>query len=123
MSQQNTLNQERLFEYARCMQPADGDPIRTVVTETAECVVVAWHVKPGQTIAPHVHPFGQDTWTILAGTGDYIVSGDGAKRTIKAGDIVVARTNDVHGVVNSGEEPLNFISVVAPASAGYELLS
>jgi len=28
----------------------------------------------------------------------------------------------VHGVVNDGSEPLLFISVVAPASAGYELL-
>ncbi|NPU90492.1 MAG: cupin domain-containing protein [Gammaproteobacteria bacterium] len=117
------MSQERFFEYARCMQPSDGEPIRSVVTETAECVVVAWHVKPGQTIAPHVHPFGQDTWTILSGAGDYIVGRDGAKRPIKAGDIVVARTNDVHGVFNSGHEPLNFISVVAPASAGYELLS
>lgn len=102
------------------MQPADGEPIRSVVTETVESVVVAWHVKPGQTIAPHVHPAGQDTWTILSGMGEYICSQHGARKPIKAGDIVIARTNDVHGVFNSGHEPLIFISVVAPASAGYE---
>jgi mannose-6-phosphate isomerase-like protein (cupin superfamily) len=39
-----------------------------------------------------------------------------------AGDIVIASTSQVHGVFNDGSEPLRFISVVAPASAGYELL-
>jgi oxalate decarboxylase/phosphoglucose isomerase-like protein (cupin superfamily) len=29
----------------------------------------------------------------------------------------------VHGVFNHGDEPLIFISVVSPATAGYELIS
>ena len=104
------------------MQPAQGEPIRSVITQSSEAVVVAWHVEPGQRIAAHVHPHGQDTWTILSGRGDYQIGADGESRPVAAGDVVVARTGSVHGVANSGTEPLRFISVVSPAEAGYQLV-
>lgn len=116
------MNPTRIFPSAEFMQPSDGDPIRSVVVETPDSVVVAWHVKPGQRIAAHVHPAGQDTWTILSGQGEYQVEASGTSRPIKAGDVAVAYTGAVHGVYNNGTEPLRFISVVSPASAGYELL-
>jgi quercetin dioxygenase-like cupin family protein len=102
------------------MQASDGDPIRSVVTETDEAVVVAWHVGPGQRIAAHIHPAGQDTWTILSGQGEYQIEASGTSLPISAGDVVVAQTGCVHGVYNNGVEPLKFISVVSPSSAGYE---
>jgi quercetin dioxygenase-like cupin family protein len=74
-------------------------------------------------IAAHIHPLGQDTWTILAGTGEYILDEAGTTQTIRAGDIVVAPTACVHGVINTGEEPLIFISVVSPGEAGYALVA
>ena len=117
-----SMGQERIYKSANCFQPTDADPIRSVVSESPQAVIVAWHVKPGQRIAAHVHPSGQDTWTILAGQGQYQVAATGEKRPIVAGDIVVASPGEVHGVVNDGSEPLLFISVVAPAGAGYELL-
>ena len=114
------MSNNRVFHSSDFMQPSDGEPIRSVVTETVEAVVVAWHVKPGQRIAAHVHPAGQDTWTILSGQGEYQIEASGTSRLISTGDVVVAQTGCVHGVYNSGVEPLTFISVVSPASAGYE---
>lgn len=113
---------ERVFSSAAFMQPSEGDPIRSVVVQTADAVVVAWLVLPGQRIAAHVHPAGQDTWTVLSGQGQYQTSAEGGLRTICAGDVAVAYTGCVHGVRNTGTEPLRFISVVSPAEAGYELL-
>ena len=113
---------ERVFQTARHLQPADGDPIRSVVTESPDAVVVAWFVKPGQTIAPHVHPHGQDTWTIVAGSGAYQTNAAGDTVAIHAGDIVVAPRMAVHGVHNAGAQPLIFVSVVCPGAAGYEPL-
>jgi len=84
---------------------------------------VAWHVKPGQTIKAHVHPRGQDSWTILSGEGDYQTDSTGSVIRIYAGDIVIAHANQVHGVHNSGQEDLTFISVVTTAEAGYQLLT
>ncbi len=110
----------RIFKSSQFLQPTDGEPIRSVVTESEHAVVVAWYVKPGQEIAPHVHPAGQDTWTILAGQGDYYLDEVGTRQPIVAGDVVVAPVGCVHGVMNCGDEPLIFISVVSPFDAGYE---
>jgi quercetin dioxygenase-like cupin family protein len=115
------VNPQRIFHSAAFFQSAAGEPIRAVIAESQEAVVVAWHVNPGQRIAAHVHPHGQDTWTILSGGGEYVLDATGASRPIRAGDVVLAHTGCVHGVYNTGAEPLRFISVVSPAQAGYEL--
>jgi quercetin dioxygenase-like cupin family protein len=111
----------RVYKSADFFQPADGEPIRSVVTESKEATVVAWHVRPGQVISPHIHPHGQDTWTILSGAGEYYLDAAGFKKPIVAGDVVIAHVGCVHGVFNSGTEPLVFISVVSPSDAGYQL--
>lgn len=113
---------DRIFSSSLFFQPTDGEPIRSVITESKDAVVVAWYIKPGQKISPHIHPNGQDTWTILAGTGIYYLDKAGATKPIIAGDVVVAHTGCVHGVSNDGDEPLVFISVVSPADAGYQLI-
>lgn len=116
------MGSNRLFHSLEFMKPSDDEPIRSVITESAEAVVVAWYVKPGLRIAAHFHPAGQDTWTILSGQGDYQTEASGSSLAITAGDVVVAPKGSVHGVWNSGLEPLTFISVVTPADAGYEPL-
>ena len=117
------MNDGRIFKSANFLQSTDGEPIRSVVTESPDTVVVAWYVKPNQKIAPHVHPHGQDTWTILQGEGKYYLDAQGSTQPIMAGDIVIAPTGCVHGVVNNGKDPLVFISTVSPANAGYQPIS
>lgn len=116
------MSNQRIFPSGQFFQPSDGEPIRSVVTQTADATIVAWYVRPGQSIKSHVHPNGQDTWTILSGKGSYVLTMQGDTHEICAGDVVVAKSNEVHGVRNGGNEPLIFISVVSPAEAGYELL-
>lgn len=113
----------RIFSSAQFLQPTDEEPLRSVVTESSDATVVAWYVKPGQTIPAHRHPNGQDTWTVLAGKGDYYLNEAGMTAPIVTGDIVIAPVGSVHGVVNDGDEPLVFISVVTPADAGYQLVA
>lgn len=113
-------SESRIFPLADYIQPSDGDPVRSVVLETAESVIVAWHVRPGQEIAAHVHPRGQDTWTVLSGAADYF-QGNGVACRLKAGDIAVARPGQVHGAKTIGAEPFVFVSVVAAGDAGYAL--
>lgn len=117
------MESNRIFKSAQFFQPTDGEPIRSVITESQEAVVVAWFLQPGQTIAPHFHPHGQDTWTILTGQGDYTIDSVGTTQSIESGDVVVAPVGAVHGLQNTGEGPLSFISIVAPAEAGYEKVS
>jgi quercetin dioxygenase-like cupin family protein len=113
------MSTDRVFHSAEHLVPADGEPIRSVVTQTPMAAIVAWTVKPGQRISAHVHPQGQDTWTILSGQGDYQLEADGRSTPIVAGDVAVAPAGCVHGVLNTGSVPLVFVSVVCPAEAGY----
>lgn len=116
------MTTNRIFKSSKYLQPTDNEPIRSVITESKDAVVVAWYIKPGQKVLPHIHPHGQDTWTILAGKAEYYLNLAGAKKPIVAGDIVVAHAGYVHGVFNNGDEPLIFISVVTPGDAGYQLV-
>ena len=112
----------RVFHLDSFLHASEGEPIRSVVTQTADATVVAWIVQPGQRITPHVHPHGQDTWTVLEGRGQYQLDAQGETVLVAAGDIVVAPTGAVHGVLCTSAEPLVFVSVVCPAEAGYEPL-
>lgn len=116
------MSPSRILKSADFMQPSEGEPIRSVMAQSAEATIVAWYVKPGQRIAAHVHPQGQDTWTILSGSGQYQLEAQGTSQSISAGDVVIAHRGEVHGVFNGGSEPLVFISVVAPLDAGFEPL-
>ena len=110
----------RIFSVEEFIRPSEGQPIRSVVLETEESVIVVWHVRPGQEIAAHVHPNGQDTWTVISGAAVYYM-GDGVVTHLKAGEIAVAKHGQVHGAINSGSEPFVFVSVVASGNAGFAL--
>jgi quercetin dioxygenase-like cupin family protein len=110
----------RIFSVADNVRPSNGEPIRSVVLETENSVVVVWHAHPGQEIAAHVHPDGQDTWTVISGEADYYL-GDGMVTRLEAGDIAIARPGQVHGAMNTGGGRFIFVSVVASADAGFEL--
>lgn len=112
----------RVFQVADFLKPAAGEPLRSVIARSEDAAIVAWCVLPGQVLAAHVHPDGQDTWTVLSGTGCYQTDGAGASVAIKAGDVVIARRGEVHGVRNDGQEPLVMVAVVSPAESGFEPL-
>ncbi|NJK34708.1 MAG: cupin domain-containing protein [Oscillatoriales cyanobacterium SM2_2_1] len=108
----------RIFNAAQYFQPVEGEPIRSVVVETAEAAIIAWYLLPGQEIAPHIHPHGQDSWTILQGEGLYYLSAS-EQHPVAAGDVTIAPVGQIHGVRNTGIEPLILISTVTPSEAGY----
>jgi len=117
------MSDTRIFNSSQFFQPTDVEPIRSVVTESKDAVVVVWYIQPRQTIPAHIHPHGQDTWTILTGCGEYFLDETGTTQAIAAGDVAIAPVGCIHGVVNNGDEPLIFISVVSPADSGYQLIS
>lgn len=110
----------RIFSVEDFIHPSEGEPFRSVVLQTDEAAIVVWHVAPGQEIEAHVHPHGQDTWTITAGEADYY-KGGGETVRLKVGEIAVAKPGQVHGAKNSGTEPFIFVSVVTSIHAGYVL--
>ena len=113
--------QSRIFKSNDFIQPSDEEPIRSVVASSKDSTIIMWHVKPGQTIENHTHPNGQDTWTVLSGSAQYISDEKGSVSEVKTGDIVIAHRGEVHGAVNNGNIPFIFVSVVSPSEAGFEL--
>ncbi len=112
--------ESRIFSVTEYIRPSDGEPIRSVVLETKDSAVVVWHAHPGQEITAHVHPDGQDTWTVISGEAEYY-QGGGKVAHLKAGDIAIAKPGQVHGALNTSPVPFVFVSVVASGNAGFAL--
>jgi len=112
----------RIHEWAEHFQPHPDSPVRRILSGSAEQVVVAWQVEPGQRIEAHRHPAGQDTWIVLEGEGLYRSDAEGTRIPVRAGQVVVAPAGAVHGLENTGTVPFKFLSIVAPSEAGFELL-
>ncbi|OLP16662.1 cupin [Leptolyngbya sp. 'hensonii'] len=114
------MTTSRIFTTVEFIQLSEEEPIRSIVTESPEAVVVMWCVLPGQQIQPHIHPTGQDTWVVLSGQGEYLLDQEGATQSIVPGQIAVAQVGQVHGVINRGQEPFLFVSIVVPQDAGFQ---
>ena len=110
----------RIFKPSDFILQSETEPIRSVINESADAVVIMWHVLPGQQIKPHIHPEGQDTWIVVSGEGMYICDAESEPVLAKAGHILVAHRLEVHGVINTGSEPFQFISILSPAKAGFQ---
>ena len=64
-------------------------------------------IKPGQEIhPPHKHA-EEEYLMVTAGEGTWHLNGE--ERPAKAGDMLFAAPWDVHGITNTGSEPLSFV--------------
>lgn len=107
----------RIFTTNEHTRPNPDQVERVVVAQSEHAALVVWHLRPGQAIAPHRHPRGQDTWVVIAGEADDVLGG-AEVRLIKAGDMAVAAPGEIHSARNGGAVPFVFASVVTPADAG-----
>lgn len=92
----------------------------TFFTTEATCGAV-WIVKHGQVVAPHIHPDGDDVWICLSGRGVFYPS-KGEEVPICAGDLIISKSGECHGMKNTGDEDFVFASVTAPIPCGYEAI-
>ncbi len=70
-----------------------------------------WCLLPGQHIHPHVHA-GDHIWMVLEGAGEFLQQ-DQPPVEIAAGSVLLAPAGDSHGVNNTGQQGLVFLSVSA----------
>lgn len=68
-------------------------------------------IYPGGSVPEH-HHVTIETYTILSGTGEMTV--DGETLPVKSGDCIYVDKNQVHGIVNTGEEDMHMMYVYAP---------
>jgi len=110
---------ERIFTAAEAVEFSDEHAEMMQISETSDSAVFVWGVKPGQEVAPHIHPDGQDTWVMIQGTLTYYL-GDGQTKQIDAGQVDVAPEEIVHGGANEGDDNVIFVSIHSSPDIGYE---
>ncbi|PLY00801.1 MAG: cupin [Desulfuromonas sp.] len=84
---------------------------KVVLEETTHSRSTLWCLLPGQRIAPHIHA-GDHVWVVFEGAGHYLSEGE-APQAIAPGTILVAPAGESHGVENSGDKGLVFLSISA----------
>lgn len=84
---------------------------KVVLDETDHSRSTLWCLLPGQKIAPHIHA-GDHVWTVFEGSGNYLSEG-ADPQPIAPGIILVAPAGESHGVENTGDKGLVFLSISA----------
>ncbi len=67
-------------------------------------------LAPGNTIGYHSHSGDNEIFYILKGTGIY--TDNGTEVRIRPGDVTVCNDGESHGLVNDGDEAIEFIALI-----------
>ena len=95
--------------------------IKTVIKDTPQSCTVVWVVKPGQSVKCHRHPNSDDIWYVLEGEGQFQLE-VGKDTLVKAGDVIINKAGDCHGVTNHTDQDFKFLGVLTSIPAQYEAL-
>ena len=83
---------------------------KVVLHEGEHARTTLWCLLPGQHIHPHVHA-GDHVWVVLEGDGRFL--GENGARNVTSGTVLHAPTGEPHGIENTGDSGLVFVSVSA----------
>lgn len=111
---------DRVFQLKKEGQSGALPAIQTLL-QTPHTMVVAFTVDPGQEVPQHIHPASDDMWIIVEGEGEYYV-GEDATEHVQAGMVACAPAGTVHGLRNTGDQKLVYVSVSAPQPLGFRMV-
>ncbi len=118
MNAANPSPSQRIFDSEACVRFSDEKATVTEIIVTAHSSIAVWGVRPGQQVPAHTHPDGQDTWVMIRGELSYYL-GNGQRKTIRAGQLDVAASDQVHGALNEGSEDAVFLSIYSAPKLGW----
>ena len=67
-------------------------------------------IQPGNSIGNHMHEGDNEIFYFLSGTGTY--NDNGTTVEVGPGDVTVCNDGETHGLVNTGDVPLEFIALI-----------
>ncbi len=67
-------------------------------------------LAPGRSVGEHTHHGDHEIYYFLSGSGTYNDNGHYVK--VCPGDTTVCNDGELHGLVNDGDEPLEFIALI-----------
>ena len=110
--------QERIFHWKDMQEFRDEAATKRILYETPNTVGAVWCMKPGQSLPIHSHDCADDIWIVIEGTADFYPE-CGKQVTIKAGDIVVARAGEKHGMTNTSDQNFVMLGIAGPTPIGF----
>jgi mannose-6-phosphate isomerase-like protein (cupin superfamily) len=80
-----------------------------------ESQVTITHVtmEPGSVSERHAHERSEQIWIVERGEGILLLANEQTE-LLRGGDIVRTPAAEIHGVINSGKEPLVYLAVTTP---------
>ena len=109
---------ERIITIADHARSSEEAAVKTVLHSTDTSSTSVWVVRPGQQVRLHRHHHAGDVWVCLAGSGLYHPE-PGVDVPLRAGQVAVAPKEACHGLTNTGDEDVVFVSV-CPETSDYE---
>ena len=109
---------DRIFHWPDIHEFCDTEAQKRVFYETPNTVGAVWSMKPGQELPMHSHEKADDIWIVLQGTAEYYPK-EGCKVQIQAGDVIVARPKECHGMINNSKEDFIMLGIAGPTPIGY----
>lgn len=76
--------------------------------------------QPGGAVDEHTHESSEHVWHIAKGSG--IVTYDGIRYSVRTGDTIHIPAKVMHGLNNTGTEPLFLITILVPADKKFTRL-
>jgi mannose-6-phosphate isomerase-like protein (cupin superfamily) len=70
-------------------------------------------MEPGAVSDRHAHQRSEQIWIVERGEGLLLLENERTE-VLRAGDIVRTPASEIHGVANSGNEPLVYLAVTTP---------
>lgn len=87
------------------LNPENSSSERVTMTEV--------HLEVGACQPRHTHDASEQIWYATKGSGKLLLADD-KTRDFHAGDVVRFADQDVHGLLNDGDEEFIYVSVTAP---------
>ncbi|GHI00559.1 cupin domain-containing protein [Neobacillus kokaensis] len=103
---------ERVFEIDKIAKFDINKPQKNYFYETDKTVGAIWCLEPGQSVYTHSHSNVDDIWVCIEGEGTYFPDLE-HEIPIRKGMVILAKPNQIHGMLNTGNERFMFVGFAA----------
>ncbi len=107
----------KVFNYPNLLQNPNAESIQEILGHraggTSNHSVAIITLEPGKTSSPHYHKVSSESYLILEGVASMIV--DKKHFELMPCELVLLQPNEVHQILNNGQENLVFLAVCVPA--------
>ncbi|MEB2279529.1 cupin domain-containing protein [Lysinibacillus xylanilyticus] len=108
----------RIFHWPDIQEFREEEATKHIFYETPNTVGAVWCMHPGQNLPIHSHEKADDIWIVVEGTADFYPE-CGEMVQIKAGDVVVARAGEKHGMTNNSDKDFVMLGIAGPTPIGF----